>query len=204
MNNGHYVEAANLAATAPHGILRTSQTLRTLQTTYSNGTSLSLFDFTALLERGSLNKHETIKLVRPVLDNVILFYRIRIKLLSFQGRLHLIEKWIAENKLDYSEELGDLVKPHHIKLALKIYLRGNVHHKVVQCFSELRQFDDIIIYSKKVNYQPDYLFQLHQILRTRQEVAGHFAQTLITDISPSGEPLADINKVLSRIARITN
>lgn len=105
----------------------------------------------------------------------------------------MIEKWITENKLDCSEELGDLVKPFDLELALKIYLRGSVPHKVVQCFAELGQFDKIIIYSKKVNYQPDYLFQMRQVLRTHPEMASQFAQMLVSE-SPG--PLADINQVL--------
>lgn len=106
-----------------------------------------------------------------------------------------MEKWISEAKLDCSEELGDLVKQHDINLALSIYLRGNVPHKVVQCFAEMGQFDKIILYAKKVNYEPDYLFQMRQVLRTHPENAAAFAQMLVSE-GPNGEPLADINQVL--------
>jgi clathrin heavy chain len=105
-----------------------------------------------------------------------------------------VEKWISEGKLDCSEELGDLVKQHDVNLALSIYLRGNVPHKVVQCFAEMGQFDKIILYAKKVNYEPDYLFQMRQVLRTHSENAATFAQMLLTEGS-NGEPLTDINQV---------
>lgn len=47
-----------------------------------------------------------------------------------QGRKQLLEKWLTEGKLECSEELGDLVRPHDVNLALSVYLRGNVPHKV--------------------------------------------------------------------------
>jgi len=37
---------------------------------------------------------------------------------------------LNDQKLECCEELGDLVKPHDISVALSIYLRGNVPHKV--------------------------------------------------------------------------
>lgn len=47
-----------------------------------------------------------------------------------QGRKHLLEKWLKEDKLECSEELGDLVKQADINLGLSVYLRGNVPNKV--------------------------------------------------------------------------
>lgn len=47
-----------------------------------------------------------------------------------QGRKQLLEKWLTEGKLECSEELGDLVRPHDVNVALSVYLRGNVPHKV--------------------------------------------------------------------------
>lgn len=81
-----------------------------------------------------------------------------------------------------------------MNLALSIYLRGNVPHKVVQCFAEMGQFDKIILYAKKVNFEPDYLFQMRQVLRTHPENASKFALMLLSE-GPAGEDLADINQV---------
>jgi len=113
----------------------------------------------------------------------------------FQGKKQLVEKWISESKLECSEELGDLVKQYDVNLALSIYLRGSVPHKVVQCFAEMGQFDKIILYAKKANYEPDYLYQMRQVLRTHPDNAATFAQMLVSE-GPNGEPLADINQVL--------
>jgi hypothetical protein len=47
-----------------------------------------------------------------------------------QGKKQLMEKWLKEDKLECSEELGDLVKQIDPTLALSVYLRANVPNKV--------------------------------------------------------------------------
>lgn len=64
--------------------------------------------------QGQLNKYESLELCRPVLA---------------QGRKPLLEKWLKEDKLECSEELGDLVKQTDPTLALSVYLRANVPNK---------------------------------------------------------------------------
>lgn len=115
--NGNYSEAAKVAATAPKGILRTPDTIRKFQACQapSGTTPPLLLYFNILLEQSTLNKYETLELCRPAIQ---------------QGKKQLVEKWLSEGKLDCSEELGDLIKPHDINTALSVYLRGNVPHKV--------------------------------------------------------------------------
>ncbi|VDK49477.1 unnamed protein product [Anisakis simplex] len=198
--NGNYSEAAKVAATAPQGILRTPQTIQKFQQCPVKGPGPTplLQYFGILLDQGQLNKYETLELCRPVLQQVgrenLEAVALKIHLI-FQGRKQLLEKWLTESKLDCSEELGDLVRPHDPNLALSVYLRGNVPHKVVQCFAETGQFDKIILYAKKVNFEPDYLFQLRQVLRTNPDMGAKFAQMLVTE--GDGEPLADINQIVS-------
>nr|CAD2137764.1 unnamed protein product [Meloidogyne enterolobii] len=190
IGNGNYPEAAKVAATAPQNILRTPQTLQKFQVAVPQGkaTYPLLIYFNALLEQGSLNKYESLELCRPVL---------------VQGKKQLVEKWISESKLECSEELGDLVKQYDVNLALSIYLRGSVPHKVVQCFAEMGQFDKIILYAKKANYEPDYLYQMRQVLRTHPDNAATFAQMLVSE-GPNGEPLADINQIVDCFVEVGN
>lgn len=47
-----------------------------------------------------------------------------------QGKKQLIEKWLKEDKLECSEELGELVKQVDPTLALSVFLRANVPGKV--------------------------------------------------------------------------
>ncbi|KAG8146272.1 putative Clathrin heavy chain protein [Naja naja] len=135
---GSYAEAAKVAASAPKGILRTSDTIRKFQSVPAQPGQASplLQYFGILLDQGQLNKFESLELCRPVLQ---------------QGRKQLLEKWLKEDKLECSEELGDLVKAADPTLALSVYLRANVPNKVIQCFAETSQFQKIVLYAKKNN-----------------------------------------------------
>lgn len=177
--NGQYSEAAKAAASAPKGILRTPQTIQRFQQVPAQAgqTSPLLQYFGILLDKGMLNKYESLELCRPVLQ---------------QGRKQLLEKWLKEEKLECSEELGDIVKPADPTLALSVYLRANVPQKVIQCFAETGQFQKIVLYAKKVGHTPDYIFLLRNIMRMNPEQGLQFAQMLVQD----DEPLADLNQVV--------
>jgi len=112
VNGGNYSEAAKIAANSPRGFLRTPQTIERFKTLPPQPGQLSVIlqYFGMLLDKGSLNKHETLELVRPVLA---------------QNRKHLLEKWLKDNKLNCSEELGDIVRPNDLNLALTIYLEAS-------------------------------------------------------------------------------
>ena len=69
-----------------------------------------------------------------------------------------------------------MVKTIDPTLALSVYLRANVPMKVIQCFAETGQYQKIVLYAKKVNYQPDYIFLLRSIMRINPEQGVQFAQ----------------------------
>ncbi|XP_014052792.2 clathrin heavy chain 1 isoform X6 [Salmo salar] len=176
---GNYSEAAKVAANAPKGILRTPDTIRKFQSVPAQPgqTSPLLQYFGILLDQGQLNKFESLELCRPVLQ---------------QGRKQLLEKWLKEDKLECSEELGDLVKSVDPTLALSVYLRANVPNKVIQCFAETGQFPKIVLYAKKVGYTPDWIFLLRNVMRISPEQGLQFSQMLVQD----EEPLADITQIV--------
>jgi len=129
--------AARLAAEAPRGLLRTSQTIqRFLQIPGQPGQPQPVFQyFSILLEKGKLNALESVELARPVLQ---------------QGRPQMLEKWIAEDKLEHSEQLGDLIAQADVNLALTVYLRANVPEKAINCMMQKGEFDKIVAYATKV------------------------------------------------------
>ncbi|XP_075584881.1 clathrin heavy chain [Dermatophagoides farinae] len=178
-STGQYIEAAKVAATAPQGILRTYETIQRFQQTPAqpNQSSPLLHYFGILLDQGKLNRYESLELCRPVLQ---------------QQRKQLLEKWLKDDKLECSEELGDLVKPVDPTLALSVYLRANVPVKVVQSFAETGQFKKIFLYAKKVGFQPDYLSLLRHIIRSNQDKATEFAQAIVSE----EENLCDINQMI--------
>ncbi|KAN0075665.1 hypothetical protein V8E54_006935 [Elaphomyces granulatus] len=176
----NYSEAAKIAADSPRGFLRTAETINRFKNAPQAAQQMPVFFqyFGLLLDKGSLNKYESVELVRPVLQ---------------QGRKHLLEKWMKEEKLDGSEELGDIIRPHDINLALQIYLQANVPHKVVAGFAETGQFDKILTYSKQVGYQPDYTQLLQHIVRVNPEKGAEFAAQLANEETGA---LVDLDRVV--------
>jgi clathrin heavy chain len=86
MQNGQYGEAAKIAANSPRGLLRTPQTIEAFKKLPNVPGTLSpiLQYFGILLEKGELNKFESLELARPVIQ---------------QGKKQLLEKWLKENKV---------------------------------------------------------------------------------------------------------
>ncbi|KAI2661969.1 Clathrin heavy chain 1 [Labeo rohita] len=67
-SQGSYTEAAKVAASAPKGVLRTAETIRRFQAVPAQGGQPSplLQYFGVLLDRGQLNKLESVELCRPL------------------------------------------------------------------------------------------------------------------------------------------
>ncbi|KAL2549735.1 Clathrin heavy chain 1 [Forsythia ovata] len=95
-----YKEAAELAAESPQGILRTPDTVAKFQSVpvQAGQTPPLLQYFGTLLTKGKLNAFESLELSRLVVN---------------QNKKNLLENWLAEDKLECSEELGDLVKDNY-------------------------------------------------------------------------------------------
>lgn len=178
-NSGNYLEAAKIAANSPRGFLRTAETIEKFKRlpAQPGQMAFTLQYFGMLLDKGALNKHETIELAQPVLQ---------------QNRKHLLEKWLKEDKLDCSELLGDMVRPYDVDMALGIYLKANVPQKVVAGFAETGQFDKILPYAAQAGYQPDYIQLLQHIIRVNPEKGSEFATALANN---EQGPLVDLERV---------
>ena len=97
MNASDFKGAAKLAAESPQQVLRTPATIQRFQQAPAQPGQASpiLTYFGMLLEKGKLNAMESLELAKPVIQ---------------QGKQQLLQKWIGEDKLECTEELGDHVK----------------------------------------------------------------------------------------------
>lgn len=165
LSSGQYAEAAKTAANSPNGFLRTPQTIERFKAVPAQQGQLSVIlqYFGMLLDKGKLNQHETLELARPVLQ---------------QNRKHLLEKWMGEGKLGCSEQLGDLIRPHDLPLALRVYQEAGTSQKVIAAMAETGNFEQILPYSKEVGYTPDFNALLQHIVRVNPERGAEFASTL--------------------------
>ena len=130
--------------------------------------------FSTLLESGKLNVQESIELAKPVLQ---------------QGRPQLMEKWLKDDKLSCSEELGDLIMPSDAGMALSVYLRAECHAKAINCFVQRGEYDKIVPYSTSVGFKMDYSSMLSQLLFNNPQGALDLAKGLV---NAEGGPLIDI------------
>ena len=94
--------------------------------------------------------------------------------------------WKAANSVDIYDITGE--KNHFPRSSVSMV---TFSFQVIQCFAETGQFQKIILYSKKVNFTPDYIFLLRNIMRINPEQGLQFAQMMVAD----DEPLADLNQV---------
>ncbi len=134
--------------------------------------------FSTLLETSKLNEVESLELVKPVIA---------------QGRLNFVENWIKEQKLTFSGELGDLIKPHNPTLALSVYVQGGDNNeKVIQSMVETKQFAQIIPFCQKTGFKPNFVDILKKIVPVNPEAAMGFA-TMLASREGGRQPLIDLN-----------
>lgn len=180
IQEGRYQDAARVAADSPGGILRTPQTIqlyKNLQPIQGQPPPVIQY-FHVLLEKGKLNKYETLELAVPVIQ---------------QNRKDLLEKWIQEDKLDYSDEFGDALKPIDPKLALKIYLKSESKEKAVILLAEFGQFEKLVQWCTEIKYTPDWLKIINNLCNVNSKNAVNLSKLLL-NVKPT--PQVDRNAVV--------
>jgi len=165
MQQNNFKEAAKLAAESPQQVLRTPETIARFQAAPAapGQPTPILTYFGMLLEKGKLNANESLELAKPVIQ---------------QGKQQLLQKWIGEDKLECTEQLGDAIKMVDANLALQVYLRAQASPKVIEMFMQTGQFDKIMVYCQKVSYTPDWGMLLTMMVRQNPAGALEFAQKL--------------------------
>ncbi|EFH63369.1 hypothetical protein ARALYDRAFT_338955 [Arabidopsis lyrata subsp. lyrata] len=151
-----YKEAAELAADSPRGILRTPDTIAKFRNVHVQaGQNHPLLQyFATLLTKGKLNAFESLELSSLVVN---------------QGKKNLLENWLADDKLECTEELGDLVKTVDNDLALKIYTKARTTPKVI---------GKIPIYSKQDAPPQHQVFINFRGEQLRQNFVSHLVEAL--------------------------
>jgi len=163
VQQGDVQNAVKVAATSPQGILRTQETiqkLRRISIQPGQKNPLSVY-FQTIIETGKLNTFESVELAQIVLQKP-------------QG-VNYIEKLMNEDKIEGSETLGDIIQPYNPDLALKIYLKGQAHDKIIDNLLRVGDFERVLAYCDKVNYDPDYLYLFRKLVQINRDAAVKFA-----------------------------
>lgn len=172
---GQYKEAAECAADSPQGALRKPETVeRFKQVPAQPGqTSPLLQYFGTLLTRGKLNAYESVELSKLVLA---------------QNKKHLLDNWMRDNKLEPSEQLGDLLKQAgDNEGALKCYQASNATQKVVVSLAEKGDIEALVQYSGAQGTQPDYMYLLQSMMMSNPQGAVALAKKIASEPNPPVE-----------------
>ena len=106
--------------------LRTRTTIQRLQAASGGPPPPVMVYFQTLLNKGKLNGVETEALIGVLLP---------------MGQMAFIEQKIGEDKLACTEAVGELIKvqANNPKLAMQVFLKGKVHHRVIMGLVETNQ-----------------------------------------------------------------
>eukprot|EP00736_Rhodelphis_marinus_P012217 Rmarinus@m.21906 len=176
---GRYKDAAILAAQS--NVLRTPQTIQRFRgiPQQPGQPAPLLMYFQTLLDKSKLNRVEGVEL-----GGLIIQY----------NRVEMLKQWVTDEKIDCSEELGDIVKQANAQLALTIYAKANAHDKVILTFVELGMTDRVMAYIQRVGASPDYVSLLQRILAMNNAQGALNLALLIAN--NEGGSLVDFNTVV--------
>eukprot|EP00808_Paulinella_micropora_P023441 g48897.t1 len=200
MASGQHQQAMELAIKSPQGSLRNMDTIKAFRD--ANPKLLSEY-FQTLLKQGALNSVESVELCRALVKS------------GGAAKMEHITNWIKEQKLEPSEELGDLLKNFDVPAALSVYLRAKCHDKVISCFLQLgaqesddekalKYFGKIEAYAKQAGFNADWQPYLRQLILINQDRAKDFAQMLINDSKLDVNETADLFLQQNDVKNTTN
>ena len=172
--SGDMKGAAKIAFGAPGSLLRNQETivrLRSLPQVPGQPHPMLAY-FSTILELGKLNKFEAVEIARPLLQ---------------QGRKQILEGWIVQDKIECSDELGDLVREFDPHLALQVNMKINNPQKVLVGLMETGQYDKVRAYCAQTGISPDYMSMIRQL-------AGSNIDSALTVAKQAGKNV-DINTV---------
>lgn len=162
LNQQRFEDAVKLAAASPSGILRNLQTIQRLQritTPVNNKPVISLY-FTYIIDDGQLNKIESIELAKIVLA---------------KGGIAYIKQLLDQKKIEPVEELGDMVRQFDQEIAMKIYIEGKCHEKIIDTLILSGDYKRVLAYCERVNYDPNAIDIFKKLSGVQPDSAVEFA-----------------------------
>ena len=182
--SGNFKAAAELAA-ASGGALRTKETIARFQNVpAAPGQNSPLLQYFGIcLQRGQLNAFEAVELAKLVLA---------------QNKKQLLDTWMAEDKLECSEDLGDLLQRVDPDMALRVYIKAKANGKVVAALAQKGEFEKMGKYCEMTGHKPDYAYMLQSTLMNNPQGAVQIAIQIGKQNPPPMDPNAVADLFLQR------
>eukprot|EP01061_Rhynchopus_euleeides_P041560 TRINITY_DN72735_c0_g1_i1.p1 TRINITY_DN72735_c0_g1~~TRINITY_DN72735_c0_g1_i1.p1 ORF type:complete len:1707 (+),score=915.97 TRINITY_DN72735_c0_g1_i1:88-5208(+) len=179
----HQIEAAvRLCYEAPNHMLRTKEVLERFQALpVAGGQPAQTAYFKYMVEQSRLNQFESVELAKVMLTK--------------PNGIEFVKKYMDDEKLEESEQLGDLVQQHDPRLALQIYFKGKAHWKIIMVLIQQQEWKKIIEYVKRENeFSVDWPELLEKVCNMgNPEGASNLAQALNQE---EVTPPLDHNRIL--------
>jgi len=176
---GNVPEAVRIAAEAPDNALRNRDTIRSLASLPGAPPPVLQY-FSHVLKTGKLLDFESVELAKLIVASG-----------NPAGRKHITD-WIQQDKLTYTDELGDVLRVYDVKLACGVYIRCESHEKAIGCLVQLGEFDRMFEYATQKRYTPNWPILLQQLHHFNREKSREFASMLARRIPP----MVDVNQVI--------
>jgi clathrin heavy chain len=171
---GQYDEAAKLVAKSPAAILRNRDTIDKFKALPKpeSGPHPILKYFFVLMENTKLNEVETREICNMVLQ---------------LNKPQMVTKWVDDNKLSLSEELGDQMAVYDVKTAEKIYAAVN-SPKLIQMRVQSGQIDSVLSSARP----EELIAQIKSMALTNPAAALNLARGAVKSGKVGYQPIAEI------------
>lgn len=172
-----YQQAIEFTASSPGNTLRTNDTIEIFKRC-GNNILIQYFQYIISKPNNKQNSIEAIELATLLLKRG-------------DVGIESLTNWVKEDRIECSEELGDLCRQVNIMLALSIYLRASIKNKVISCFLQLgaSEIDDtksreyfisIFKYCKNISYIPNYYEQIQELIQFNSDRGKDFVLLLLS------------------------
>ena len=164
-NNGLYQDALYLVAKSGKPFMRTFEYLSSIKDFPNvNDTSALLEYFAIILEDGRLNEVESLELVQLALK---------------KKKLEIVRKWLAEDQIFCTTQLGNTVLSEDVELALHIYQKSNSDSMTIYCLAILGKYDNFKSLLKTTSEEVDLHKIASELIKSKIELLPIFLQSII-------------------------
>jgi clathrin heavy chain len=185
MQNGNYIEAARVCRDTPGDALRNIDTINMFRAEQGSPNPILVY-FQTVMEKGKLNKVESIEIVKTL-----------IPMIMQTNNIDPLEKLLNEGKLTASEELSEMVNKVNPQMGLKILLASgspSAHGKIVEGLVSTGQFDKIFTYCQQNQYKPDWVTLLRNVIVVNPEAAAGLSKVICN--RQTSTYLIDVNTII--------
>lgn len=164
-NSEMYQDALFLVAKSSKPFMRTFEYLSSIKDFPNvNNTSALLEYFAIILEDDKLNEVESLELVQLALK---------------KKKIDIVRKWLAEDQIFCTTQLGDLVLPENPELALQIYEKSKSNSMTAHCLAILGKFDEFTALIKSTSEKVDLNIISSKLIKSHIHLLPRFLLSII-------------------------